>query len=461
MTPLSTTDLQIIGGELVHGPGRALGAISIDSRTIAANSTFFCIRGPRFDGHDFALAAADAGARVIVCNAGAARRVKGALAEADVTIIAVQSTIQALGLLALRHRLRFKGTVVGLTGSSGKTTTKEMIAAVLATRGHVHRTPGNLNNHLGVPLTLLGLTGEHTHAVIEMGMSDRGEIAYLSELSRPHVGVITSVGAAHLETLKTVHNVAAAKGELLARLQPSGLGIIPSDVAYAWRLTRHMRAPLVAVGRRSVDDVRLTHVREGKRGAMARVHLAGEMLPLRLQLAGVHNLSNAALAIAVGHRLGVPLADAVKALANVPAPSMRGELRHLADGTPVVLDCYNANPQSTTAALAAFAKQHPAGIVVLGDMLELGDTAPAAHAALGVEVAKTSDALRLIAVGRHAAVMVQAAQRAGLKAAVAVPDASRAAEALADRTAKRPILLKGSRGVRLEQVFTVLSREEA
>lgn len=458
---LSTVDLQIIGGELMHGPRRPLGPISIDSRTLAPDSTFFCIRGPRFDGHDFAHAAVDAGAGVIVCNANAARRIKAALAYTDVTIVAVRSTVQALGMLALRHRLRFEGPVVGLTGSSGKTTTKEMIAAVLATIGTVHRTPGNLNNHLGVPLTLLGLDATHTHAVIEMGMSDRGEIAYLSELSRPHIGVITSVGAAHLETLGTVENVASAKGELLARLEPEGLGIIPSDVAYAWRLTRQMRAPLIAVGRRAVDTVRLTHVREGKRGAMARVHLDGQMVPLRLQLAGAHNLSNAALAIAVGHRLGVPLADAAQALATVAAPSMRGEIRPLADGTPVVLDCYNANPQSSRAALAAFVQQHPAGIVVLGDMLELGDGAPAAHAALGSELAGMAPDARLIAVGRHATVMVQAAQRAGLSAAVAVPDAAHAADALADRVAGRAILLKGSRGVRLEQVFAALSKELA
>lgn len=461
MRPLSTTDLQIIGGELVHGQRRTLGPPSIDSRTLNAGDTFFCVRGPRFDGHDFVSIAVAGGAQVVVCARSAARRVAAVVAESDVTVVAVPSPVQALGLLALRHRLRFTGTVVGLTGSSGKTTTKEMIAAILSTKAPTLRTAGNLNNHLGVPLTLMRLTAEHQHAVIEMGMSDRGEIRHLCELSRPLIGVVTSVGAAHLETLKHVRNVADAKGELLAMLPTSGVGIIPSDVAWPWRLTREVRAPLIAVGRRAEDSIRLTHVREGKRGAMARVHHAGEMCPLRLQMAGVHNLSNAALAVAVGRYLGVSLRDCVGALEEVPAPSMRGEIRTLGDGTSVVLDCYNANPQSMAASLAAFVKRAPDGIVVLGDMLELGETGPGAHVDLGIAVAKASPDLRLIAVGEYADVVAGSARDAGLRSVQGVPDARTAAEALRSRESGRSILLKGSRGIGLERVYSTLSMEHA
>ena len=373
--------------------------------------------------------------------------------------MAVPSPIQALGMLSLRKRLRFTGPVIGLTGSSGKTTTKEMVAAVLDTLGPTLRTAGNLNNHLGVPLTLLRLTEAHRYAVIEMGMSARGEIRHLSELARPRIGVITSVGAAHLETLKRVEHVADAKGELLAMLPTNGVAIIPSDVAWPWRLTRGLHAPLVAVGQRAEDDVRLTHVREGKHGAAARVD--GEMCPLRLQMAGAHNLSNAALAIAVGLQLGVALRDAVTALEAVAAPSMRGEIRRLLDGTAVVLDCYNANPQSMAASLAAFVQRAPTGIVVLGDMLELGERGPGAHAALGEAVARASGSLRLIAVGAFGEVVAQAARRAGLQSVQSVPDAGAAAEALAEREAGRAILLKGSRGIGLERVYSTLSMEQA
>ena len=461
MKSLSTTDLQAIGGELVHGPRRSLGPPSIDSRTLKQGDTFFCIRGPRFDAHDFVPAAVAAGAQVVVCARSAARRVVAVIAESDVTVIAVPSPVQALGLLALRHRLRFPGTVIGLTGSSGKTTTKEMIAAVLETAAPTLRTAGNLNNHLGVPLTLLRLTEEHTFAVIEMGMSDRGEIRHLCELSRPQIGVITSVGAAHLETLKHVRYVADAKGELLAMLPTTGVGVIPSDVAWPWRLTRDVRTPLIAVGRRPEDAVRLTHVREGKLGAMARVHVDGEMCPLRLQMAGVHNLSNAALAVAVGRHLGISLRDCVAALESVPAPSMRGEIRTLADGTAVVLDCYNANPQSMAASLAAFVERAPDGIVVLGDMLELGDTATGAHVELGAAVAEASADLRLIAVGEYAGLVAEAARHAGLKAVESVADARAATEALQQRQIGRSILLKGSRGIGLERVYSTLSMERA
>lgn len=461
MRPASTTDLQRIGGDLIHGGHRPLGTVSLDSRTIGPHSTFFCVPGPNFDGHDFAPAAAAAGARVIVCARAAARRVVAAVAEYDVTVVAVNAPIYALGMLALRYRQRYNGTVIGLTGSSGKTTTKEMIAAVLGATAPTHRTPGNLNNHLGVPLTLLGLGAQHRYAVIEMGMSARGEIARLAEMSRPHLGVITSVGAAHLEKLGHIGNVAEAKGELLRALPPDGVGIIPSNIDQVWRLTRHIRAPLIAVGRRAEDDVRLTHLREGKAGAMARVHVDGQMFPLRLQMAGLHNLSNAALAIAVARQLDLDIGQAVKALGEVPAPRMRGEIRRLPDGTPVVLDCYNANPQSTRASLQAFVKRAPQGIAVIGDMLELGEVAPVAHAAMGQTIAAASPDLRLVAVGRFAGLMVQAARESGLREAIAVPDAAAATTALADRAAGRPILLKGSRGIGLERVFDDLSREEA
>lgn len=461
MKLLTTEDLIELGGERVVGEHRPLGSVSIDSRTLSPDSTFFCIRGPRFDGHDFALPAVDAGARVVVCEGPSARRVAATL-SGRATVVAVPDTVRILGLLASRHRVHFEGTVVGITGSSGKTTTKELVAAVLGTAGPVLKTTGNLNNHLGLPLTLLGLGRHHRFAVLEMGMSAVGEIAWLAELARPRIGLITSVGAAHLMTLGDVRTVAQAKGELLRALPPNGLGIIPSDVAWPWVLTRGVQAPLMTVGRGPTDEVRLTGAREGKQGAVGTVHVDGRAHALRLRLTGEHNLRNALLAIAAGRALGVDPAVAVEALGAVEPPAMRGEIRRLADGTPVVLDCYNANPQSMVASLEAFVRRAPHGIAILGDMLELGPGAAFAHAAIGRTLGRLAPTVALIAVGRFAQDMVAAAREAGTTYAVAAPDAEAAAGVLYDRVLDgRPILLKGSRGMRLERVWNALSASAA
>ncbi|MEZ4466030.1 MAG: UDP-N-acetylmuramoyl-tripeptide--D-alanyl-D-alanine ligase [bacterium] len=269
MKPLTTDDLLALGGERVAGETRPLGEVGIDSRAVAPESTFFCLRGPRFDGHDFARPAVDAGARVVVCEPASARRVSATLGG-RATVIALHDTTRGLGLLAARYRLGFGGEVVGLTGSSGKTTTKELIAAVLATRGAVHKTPGNLNNHLGVPLTLLGLRPDHAFAVIEMGMSALGEIAWLADLARPRIGVITSVGEAHLESLGTIDNVARAKGELLRALPVSGVGILPSDVARA--LAADDGRPGAAAGGRPPLHRRRARHRGARRRPRCRRH---------------------------------------------------------------------------------------------------------------------------------------------------------------------------------------------
>lgn len=461
MKALTTEDLIELGGDRVVGEHRPLGPVAIDSRALPPDSTFFCIRGPRFDGHDFALPAVDAGARVVVCEANAARRVAASLGG-RATVIAVIDTVRILGLLASRYRTRFHGTVVGVTGSSGKTTTKELIAAVLQTAGAVHKTAGNLNNHLGLPLTLLGLRPSHTSAVIEMGMSAVGEIAWLAELARPRFGVITTVGAAHLQTLGDVSTVAMAKGELLRALPPNGLGIFPSSVVFPWVLTRGVHSPLMTVGQAPTDEVRLSGAREGRQGAVGMVHVDGRRLRLSLRLSGVHNLVNALLAIAVGRAAGIDPARAIEALGEVAPPSMRGEVRRLRDGTPVVLDCYNANPQSMLASVEAFARKSPHGIAILGDMLELGPGAASAHAAIGRAVARLSPHLALIAVGRHAADMVAAAREGGTVDATTAPDAEAAAGVLRDRKLEgRPILLKGSRGMRLERVYAALTASSA
>ncbi len=462
----SQTLCRAAGGRLMDGEHRPLGPISIDSRTSPPGAAFFCIRGPRFDGHRFAGQAVDRGATVIVAD----RRGVSALPMlgGDTTVVVVSDTVRALGRLAAATRVQFRGTVVGLTGSSGKTTTKEMVAAVLATAGPTLATAGNLNNHLGVPLTLLRLAEPdappYRFAVVEMGMNAAGEIRYLSSLAGPRIGVLTSVGAAHLAGLGSVEAIARAKGELFDALPPVGLAIMPSRVPFPWRVTAGLRAPLICVGERPADAVRLRAVRTTTRGVAGTVEVDGRLHRLRLKLDGRHNLHNALLAIAVGRALGVDPEAAVAALAEVEPPSMRGEMRTLADGTPVVLDCYNANPQSMAVAVRTFADRAPDGLLVLGDMLELGPGGVDAHRAAGEAVARLPGEPTLIGVGRLSAHLVEAARAAGMppERARHREDAEAAAAAVIDlRRPGQPILLKGSRGVRLERVYEALrDREE-
>jgi UDP-N-acetylmuramoyl-tripeptide--D-alanyl-D-alanine ligase len=337
-----------------------------------------------------------------------------------------------------------------------------MVAAVLAAGGPTHKTSGNLNNHLGVPLTLLAMRGDERFAVIEMGMNHLGEIAALSAIARPRVGVITAVGAAHLEGVGSIEGVAQAKGELFDALPAVGVAVMPSDILHPEIVTRNLRGALVTCGTRPGDAVRLLSAAETIEGATGVIEVDGIRHALRLRLAGEHNLRNAMLAIAVGHALHVPPSLAVEALAQVAPPAMRGEVRPLRDGGRVVLDCYNANPTSMAAALASFGRTAPpGGVLVLGDMRELGPDALAAHAALAPQVLAVPGAT-LIAVGPLSGALVEASKAAGLPAerAVHVPDAAAAGQELrARRPAGSWVLVKGSRAMGLERVFAALAEE--
>ncbi len=447
------------GRRLAGSHATATGA-SIDSRTLRPGDIFFAIRGPNFDGHLFVPTAIAAGASAVVVDARGAATLPTRVLDAGVAVLVVGDTVAALGRLAAAHRAIFRGVLVAITGSSGKTTTKEMVAAVLALVGPTLKTEGNLNNHLGMPLTLLRATAEHAFAAIEMGMSAPGEIAYLASIAQPQIAVITSIGAAHLEGLGSVKSVARAKGEIFRGLSAEdGLAIMPSDVPWSWELTRTLDAPLVLVGDGPTDEIRLTGVRETRTGASGNVHVGSEKFRLRLRMAGRHNLRNALLAIAVGLEVGVRPGEAVRALSRVAPPKLRGEVRKLPSGARVVLDCYNANPQSMRAAVDTFLRRHPEGLVVLGDMLELGPSAQQAHGELGQHVARTAPGATLVGVGDLAAHLVYEARKSGIATAHHAADAEVAAQVVAGIDA-RDILLKGSRGIGLERIYETLAGEE-
>lgn len=457
---------QATGATLLVGQHGPIRRVSIDTRSLRPGDAFFALSGPNFDGHDFLQAAQAAGAAQIIGRAG--HPLLATLAAAPphgVAVFAVADPQRALADFAAAWRRLWSGQLVGVTGSSGKTTTKQMTAAVLGAEAPTLATEGNLNNHLGVPLTLLRLRPAHRFAVIEMGMSAAGEIATLAAWARPHVGVVTSVGPAHLENFEDVAGIARAKGELLRALPPTGCAVLPSHIAQREALLAGCGAALFSVGVQLTDTLCVVEQAQDAQGLRAQIRCGSHTDQLHLRgFAAGYQLDNALLALAVGLHWGLPLEQSVAALAQMSPPPMRGERRLLADGAAAILDCYNANPQSMAAAAQAFVRAEPAGLLVLGDMLELGPTGPALHRQIGEGLAQVraqigADA-RLLTVGPLAEHIAQGALAQGWPAAqvATVAHAGAAAAWLkSHRGVGQAILLKASRGLRLERIYTELS----
>jgi len=378
----------------------------------------------------------------------------------------VADTLRALGAVARHHRRRFELPVVGVTGSNGKTTTREMIAAILATRGPVLKTEGNLNNEVGVPLTLLRLGPEHRAAVVEMGMNHAGEIARLCAIALPQVGVVTNAAAAHLEGLGTVDGVADAKAELYQGLPPGGVAVANADDA---RMLRRAQASgrrlltFAAAGGRRGDVVVLELLDEGPGGLRFVLGVGNRELEVALPLVGAHNAANAAAAACAAIALGCDDREIVRGLAAVAPVGRRLRLERLPSGALLVDDCYNANPLSMGAALRTAASLARAeggrAVAVLGDMLELGPGELELHRQVGAEAA-AAGLERLLCFGPRARALAEGAAAAGLP-----PDrifhtedvAALAAAAGAGLRAGDVLLVKASRGVRLERLVEALT----
>ena len=440
-----------------------------DSRTVAPGQLFFAFPGERVDGYDFAAQAAAAGAAGVVVARG--RALPAGCRE--LTVIAVADPRRALGDLAAAIRSAFRGLVVGVTGSSGKTTTKELCGAALRPLGRVLCTPGNWNTDVGLPLTILGATGGEACWVLEMAMRASGEIATLARIARPRIGVVTNVAAAHLETLGSIEAVARAKGEIFAELPTDGFAVLPADdPLIAAEAAPVPPARRIAFGARAAGDVRtLDFVAAGAAGAVVRYAVRDTPVVVRLPLAGAHNARNAATALAVALGAGVPPLAAAAELETVTLPAHRSSV--LAAGERMILDdCYNANPLSMRAAIAAVVAaagsaaegsngvagpgRGPKAFAILGDMLELGADAEPLHAALGREAG--ARLAGIVAVGEFAPAIVGGAQAAGraTRTAVAASPAE-AATVLASWTAPGDwILVKASRGLRLERAVDAL-----
>ena len=453
---------RIVGGRPSGAPLPAwsFAALSTDSRNLEPDSLFVALKGEHFDGNDFIDDAIARGAAVVVCTRGRA------LDREGVAFIEVEDTLRALGDIAAAHRRRFHIPLVAITGSNGKTTTKELLSSILKVAYGADRvlaTRGNLNNLIGLPLTLARLSSAHSAAVVEMGMNAFGEIARMTEIAAPTVGLITCVGSAHLEGVGSIEGVARAKGELFAGLPPDAVAVVNVDDPLVTRVAESFHGRKLGFGRDG--DVRAGNV-EPLAVDRTRFHLVTDtaVADVEIPLAGRHNVANALAASAAAMAIGIDLKTVAEGLKQVVPPPMRLAAERLVNGVALVNDAYNANPSSLRAAVDAMADVVPERlIVVLGEMLELGERSGELHEAAGRHVGGVRPVL-LCALGAHARELCDGAVAGGLarEKAVVVDSHEAAADAVAAawRTGDL-VLVKGSRGAQMERVVEALRRRVA
>ena len=431
--------------------GKAIAqGYSIDSRTIRSGELFFAVIGERLDGHDYVEQALAKGAVAAVIHKNQARRY-----AANSQLLLVDDTLAALQNLAAAVRRFWAKPLIAVTGSAGKTTTKEAIAHVLSTKFGVLKSEGNLNNHFGLPLMLLKLDSEHDIAVVEMGMSHAGEIAALAKIAGPEIGVVTNVAPVHLEFFNSIAEIAAAKRELIESLPSTGTAILNADDEYVSQFGKSFKGRVVTYGTGLTADVRAENIEtQGISGSTFDIVAAGHRSRVQLPLVGVHNIHNALAAVAVAVERGFDLSLAAEALSTLAPPEKRGQVIQLGNIT-VVNDCYNSNPKALEAMVQALTTM-PAKrrIVVAGEMLELGPTAEELHRGSGRYIAGHNVDL-LLGVRGLAHVIVESAQAEGISADfVATPEEAGAWLARETRDGD-VVLIKGSRGVKLERALEI------
>lgn len=455
--------VKVLGSQDPGQEKRRINQISTDSRSIRPGDLFVALKGERFDGHDFVpgvLASGAAGAIVhdqyrLPEGATGGKVTQGRAAP---FLLGVRDTLFAYQQLATHHRSRFDIPVVAVTGSNGKTTTKDMVASVLAQRWDVLKTESNFNNRIGVPTTLFRLTSRHEAAVIEMGVDQQGQTTRLCEIVRPTIGVITNIGPDHLEFFGSMEGSAQAKAELLDFLPADGAAILNADDGYFDYLAARARCRVVSFGFSDKADVRAVHVKTDVRhGTMFRLLLPGKVRHtiVQMKVHGTHNVTNALAAAAVGVVLNLPGAVIAQGLARFRPAAMRSQVvtHH---GVHIINDCYNANPASMQAAIQLLAQWSPARerIAVLGDMLELGTETQRLHRDVGRFLA-THNVSRLIVAGSLGREIAEGARQGGMASTriAETVDAVAAAEFLKTVVQQGDVVLvKASRGMKMEQV---------
>lgn len=454
--------LDATGGTLLAGDPemRPLG-ISTDSRSLIPGEMFVALRGENFDGHDFAVSALAKGACGVLMEKGRLRGLVQSAPGSGAALVEVRDTLFALGEIAGKWRRLHDTQVVGITGSNGKTTTKEMLASILERTRSVLKNKGNLNNRVGLPLTLLGLRQHHRAAVLEMGTSEPGEIARLCSIALPQVGLITQVAAAHLEGLGSIEAIAKEKGELFNALGAQGKALVNLDDPWVVRLASRCQAHKVSFGFSQGAVARAVEVEPFEdQGARFRLELAGESAWVHLKAQGVPMVKGALAAAAAAWVLGATLEEIKQALEDFRPVGGRLHVVNLHQGKVLIDDTYNANPASMEAALELLCKGASGRtIAVLGEMRELGVAAPSAHRELG-EMAARLGVKVLVAVGRWAPWVAEGALEAAENGGTDVRKASNCEEAVEFlRSLVLPgdrILVKGSRAAAMETVVEAL-----
>lgn len=451
MADFSLTEvLKATGGQLINaGDSRLFQGISTDTRSIQDGNLFVALVGERFDGNEFVTQAVAKGATALLVS-------KTVNVPDYVTVIQVINTLTALQALARFHRQRYTIPVIAVTGSNGKTTTKDMLAAVLSSKFKVLKTEANFNNEIGLSLTLLKLEASHEVAVVEMGMRASGEIRELTEIALPTVGVVTNVGETHMEILGSIENIASAKAELVEAIAPDDLVVLNADDPHVRDMQHKTKGRIVFYGIASNAFVKAENITTGKNAELSTTFdccSARGSFTVTLPTIGIHNVYNALAAIAVGWELGLQPSEIQAGIRSFVPGAMRLEINSYGPYT-VINDVYNASPLSMAAALTTLANiSKGRKIAVLGDMLELGDAAIEAHRRVGRQAAEQGiDSI--IAVGELAKHIAAAASEQGVKSTQSFIEHKAAIDALCKLLKPGDyILLKGSRGMKMETML--------
>jgi len=406
--PIPWTQEEIIkateGALLSAGSNLSFSGVSIDSRTISAGEIFVAIRGDLHDGHTFAGEVINLGVKGLIINRREVTRLPcEKWKKAGILCVAVEDTVKALGLLASYNRIRAGVTVVAITGSNGKTTTKGMTAEVVSRRFETLSTAGNLNNEIGLPLTLLKLSRSHEWAVVELGMNHTGEIERLAQISKPDIGIITNIGPAHLKGLNSLEGVMKAKGELVEGIKPDGTAVLNADDEMVMNLARKTSKKVLLFGFSDDASVRGCKVEVKRYATSFTLMLPGKTVAVDLPVSGGFMVTNALAAASVGYLAGLPASEIKAGLENITPEKGRMNIFTLSNGITIIDDTYNANPGSMEAAIKTLLllKADNRGVLVAGDMLELGEHSAKMHGKIGALCAESGIA-RLYATGQFA-----------------------------------------------------------
>ena len=448
---------QILRGQFIMGDPKTVATrAEVDSRRIEPGVLFFALKGEKQDGHDYALAACKAGAAGVVVSRLDWMK---PLDQFKTAVIRVLNPLEALQNLAHYLRNSFHGPVVGITGSNGKTTTKQMVTSVLKAKGSGLSTRGNFNSQIGLPMVVSEIQGQHQWMVLEMGASEPGNIGKLCEVARPTVGVLTSLGPAHLKTFGSFERIAETKWELMESLPSTGHAIAPWGEPAIERFVRVFKKKLVFFGEDPSCPIRATSVVVGHHIKFL-LHVGSQTADVQLPVAGSFNVRNALASAAVGWVLGVPIDKIVEGLENFEPPKMRMEVIRDPSGVLVVNDAYNANPTSMSASIRSLVESYPnkKRVVVLGTMLELGEDSAKYHFHLGTELGRFNIEKAFL-VGEEALSVQEGAMSSGADAKKfsVVTDNQELVEGLKGyKNNETVILFKGSRGLQLEKVIEAL-----